>query len=130
MRRSPLRPTSSHVLFFIALQVKWIAAPLAYVLSLTVGVGVYHTLAEVGGRCLFADGFAACSWVFGVCAAAARPAASRAPQPARPHLPLLHCTDTPLLLQAGIVPEVLPELKTQVPIQLSSAALSTLLVLR
>lgn len=33
-------------------------------------------------------------------------------------------------LQAGIVPEVLPELKTQLPIQLTSAALSTLLVLR
>ncbi|PRW33911.1 hypothetical protein C2E21_7229 [Chlorella sorokiniana] len=57
--------------------VRWIGAPLAYCVSLSVAVGVYHNLAD-----------------------------------------------------AGIVPEVLPELKTQLPIQLTSAALSTLLVLR
>ncbi|KAI7843435.1 hypothetical protein COHA_002913 [Chlorella ohadii] len=57
--------------------VRWIGAPLAYCVALSLAVGVYHNLAD-----------------------------------------------------AGIVPEVLPELKTQLPIQLTSAALSTLLVLR
>ena len=55
------------------------------------------------------------------------------PPPAAPAAGQLHGVSigrTTLALQAGIVPEVLPELKTQLPIQLTSAALSTLLVLR
>lgn len=110
-------------------QVRWIGAPLAYCLALSVAVGVYHNLADVR----ISLGTAQHAWLLRRRGGTALPTVwccglGRAAVCMQPpvDVPPLSCT----ALQAGIVPEVLPELKTQLPIQLTSAALSTLLVLR
>lgn len=134
------------------LQLKWVAAPLSYICAVALGVCLYHTAAEVGwGEVLGfgrpAGGASVALPPPAAAGAARRPlnsnTAAALPQSCSlcsrcPRPPALPNTQAPCLLppnrqpQAGIVPEVLPELAkgAAAPFGLTSFALSTLLVLR
>lgn len=111
-----------------SLQLKWVAAPLSYICTVALGVCLYHTAAEVrrSRRGAWAGRAREAGWA---CAGSCREsgAARRPPSPSpRPAVPPSHPP------QAGVVPEVLPELSkgASAPFGLTSFALSTLLVLR
>ena len=125
-----------HAVLFcpLLLQLRWIAAPMAYVMAVALGVGVYHSLADVSGvavgvGCGAATGAAwcllLCPWV-----PQSHYKYTTAAPPLPTHLASLPCPAS--CLQLGMLPHVLPQIKSgaAAPFGLTSFALSALLVLR